>query len=256
MQSLPESPREWYQEQYVAFGDEYLEGIEYPACAWAIQLCMEHDELRQPLHGLSFAQQIAFLNLARTGLKSINMPLAWGAFNNKGSAWALSCLTRPELMEKLLEEIKPTTDPVAKPLPLLPNVGDIEVVELLSGFDLHLEGAAMKHCVGGYTQNVAQGLSRIFSLRQGPLAMQNATVEWGFKEDKSAPAYAKDRARNKYPLMATLNQIRSQFNQDPAGDLKEAEKVVRKAFNEWARENPQATWDLIAPKKPKYTNLF
>ena len=45
------------------------------------------------------------------------------------------------------------------------NVGEVIAVPLTSGAELAAEGQAMRHCVGTYTRQCANGNLRIFSLR-------------------------------------------------------------------------------------------
>ena len=52
------------------------------------------------------------------------------------------------------------------PLPLLWEYGGLSFVALQTGKALHAEGAAMHHCVASYWQNVVDGKSRIYSIRE------------------------------------------------------------------------------------------
>ena len=52
------------------------------------------------------------------------------------------------------------------PLPLLWEYGGLSFVALQTGKALRAEGAAMHHCVASYWQNVVNGKSRIYSIRE------------------------------------------------------------------------------------------
>ena len=52
------------------------------------------------------------------------------------------------------------------PLPLLWEYGGLSFVALQTGKALQAEGAAMHHCVASYWENVAEGKSRVYSIRE------------------------------------------------------------------------------------------
>ena len=52
------------------------------------------------------------------------------------------------------------------PLPLLWEHGGLSFVALQTGKAVHAEGAAMHHCLASYWENVAEGKSRIYSIRE------------------------------------------------------------------------------------------
>jgi hypothetical protein len=52
------------------------------------------------------------------------------------------------------------------PLPLLWEYGGLSFVALQTEKALHAEGAAMHHCVASYWENVVEGESRIYSIRE------------------------------------------------------------------------------------------
>jgi hypothetical protein len=53
------------------------------------------------------------------------------------------------------------------------------VQELVTGMELMKEGTEMHHCVGGYSQQVSSGRSRIFSLRRGAAVEAGSTLKLG-----------------------------------------------------------------------------
>ena len=246
---FPKELKTWYQDQFIALGPAFLEGIENPRRELLSRLIQAHDELRAPLKRLPFSEQIAFVQLARKALIDAQMPLIWSAFAHKTSRWTKQALLQPELLRRVVEALRPTMELVAEPLTLPKTIGAVEVVELLSGHTLHEEGSFMRHCVGGYTDHVAQGHSRILSLRAGPNREDRATVEWRFGPDDgpTRTPYAMFKRSRVFPLKAFLVQARTFANQRPNKKLLAAELELRNAFNAWAIKAPAVLKKQLHP---------
>lgn len=253
---LPNDLETSYRKQFVERGPAYIEGIESPLRAMVARLVAEHSEL-ECLVELSFKNQIAFVQQARSGLEAINMPNAWGVFARKGSRWMQRALYQPEILRSTLVSIIPSLTPVAERLPLPATIQGATVLELLSGHALKEEGYAMRHCVGGYTGNVAAGHSRIISLKLGYGLNHRSTTEWGFEEHRDAPVFAQMiqsglsarqlPPRLCRPLMAILRQTRSYRNDNPCKELLAAELTLREQFNVWSLAHPWEGWRVVRP---------
>ena len=70
------------------------------------------------------------------------------------------------------------------PLPLLWKYGGLSFVALQTGKALHAEGAAMHHCVASYWENVAEGKSRIYSIRENGSRVATLELTSWLTQDK------------------------------------------------------------------------
>lgn len=99
----------------------------------------------------------------------------------------------------------------AKPLSS-PN-GRLRIYELTNGWELHLEGVKMSHCVGSYTAHCLRGNFSIWSLRH----------KEGIKERSIVTIRVDARKR-------AIVEARARFNRVP-------EKEYRDLINAWAKKN-------------------
>ena len=70
------------------------------------------------------------------------------------------------------------------PLPLLWEHGGLSFVALQTGKAVHAEGAAMHHCLASYWQNVAEGKSRIYSIRENGSRVATLELTSWLTQDK------------------------------------------------------------------------
>ena len=70
------------------------------------------------------------------------------------------------------------------PLPLLWEHGGLSFVALQTGKALHAEGAAMHHCVASYWENVVEGKSRIYSIRENGSRVATLELTSWLTQDK------------------------------------------------------------------------
>ena len=93
-----------------------------------------------------------------------------------------------------------------------PN-GKLRIYELTNGWELHLEGVHMSHCVGSYTAYCMKGKFSIWSLR----------YKEGLKERSIVTIRVDNRKR-------AIVEARARFNRVP-------EKEYRDLINAWAKQN-------------------
>ena len=70
------------------------------------------------------------------------------------------------------------------PLPLLWEHGGLSFVALQTGKAVHAEGAAMHHCLASYWENVAEGKSRIYSIRENGSRVATLELTSWLTQDK------------------------------------------------------------------------
>jgi hypothetical protein len=93
-----------------------------------------------------------------------------------------------------------------------PN-GKLRIYELTNGWELHLEGVQMSHCVGSYTAHCLRGMFSIWSLR----------YKEGLKERSIVTIRVDARKR-------AIVEARARFNRVP-------EREYRDLINAWAKQN-------------------
>ncbi len=241
--------RRQYLEAYMALGDAYLEGLDSErAMSELAKVADEHTEFFWATVALPMQGQIEAMRTMRRYFKKHDLPEAWGVLRGVGSRMLREWLKDESLVEAKFKELQGTKEPMVARLGLPGKVDGVEVVELLSQYDLNREGAKMSHCVAGYGHSVARNLCRIISFRSGPKATDWATAEWTFTEDRKAePLQSFGKDKHLYPLKVRLNQLRSHANSVPTANLKEAEEKVRAQFDTWLVQAGRAGWELLKP---------
>ena len=122
------------------------------------------------------------------------------------------------------------------PLPLLWEYGGFSFVALQTGKAVHAEGAAMHHCVASYWENVAEGKSRIYSIREN--GSRIATLEltsWltQYKEPKDTlTASARGTGQNR---RYGRNQLVGARNSRPAPKVAKAVDTFVEEINNRVR---------------------
>jgi len=66
------------------------------------------------------------------------------------------------------------------------KVGDLRIIQILSGAELIAEGKHMNNCVGGYTGECSNGRAFIFSVRDS-VGRPNVTIEYSLQLSKGMP---------------------------------------------------------------------
>jgi hypothetical protein len=175
--------------------------------------------------------------------------------------------------------------------PWEPLVGEIDLgngiraVELCSAQELQNEGNEQDHCVGGYTQEVLNGQSLIFSIRKGDEIL--STVEFDnlgntkIVEDPETGQKIEQRDINEYQNMAFCNEepgseataaaakLRQHCNALPRerwdeysdgldevrahsrGDRKLHDVELKASFDPASREKLEASWGMLSQYLPK-----
>lgn len=192
------------------FGTAYVEGQALPTVAEKISgFLKKHGLLKAGLIGLTLAEQNATIERVKKLVKSFAASKGVEDFEQFIGVLELeataSDLQSEEAMTRVLNEAwqRDQAPFNITPLPLQELSAYYKsflVEELLSPQALKDEGTAMQHCVGGYSNAVTSGNSRIVRIR-GPLGKsQWSTVELGRR-----------RSSNKY----VVNQHRTRLNKEP-----------------------------------------
>lgn len=158
------------------FGTDYVAGQALPAVADKVTAWLsKHGRFKKHLLGLSLDEQHARIQeisaLAREygklhyegdaehALGVMETQAMTGDMQSREAILALLDKDRTEALQDL------GATPLALPVKLPAVFADFTVTELLTGFELKREGRVMKHCVGGYSQAIRSGHSRILSIK-------------------------------------------------------------------------------------------
>ena len=122
------------------------------------------------------------------------------------------------------------------PLPLLWEYGGLSFVALQTGKALRTEGAAMHHCVASYWQNVVNGKSRIYSIRENRSRVATLEVTGRLTQYKGSsgalPASVRDIGqRSRYQV----SQLVGARNSRPASEVVKAVGTFVEEINNGAR---------------------
>ena len=243
------------EEAYLLKGDAYLEGFDSADAAKQLTtLYVEHAEFACA-SALPLGQQVQLMKLLRKHFKRAGVPDAWGVLRNVNSDKLLLWLQDESQLAPAMAELQGTKEPLVTALPLVQNTSGVNVVEMLSQYDLNREGNKMGHCVAGYGSSVANNHCRILSFRKGEKATERATAEWRFFEDESAEPIRLSSPELEgavemvtvYPLQVRLQQLRSHGNTLADEELAQAECLAREQLNQLLRERVEEMWKLIKP---------
>lgn len=238
-----------YFRMYGLLGDAFLDGFDSERAARELaRVVDEHTEFFWAAVALPLARQIEAMRTLRRYFKQYDLPEAWGVLRTVSSNRLETWLIDEGLIVQEFKALEGTKEPYVPAMPLLTKVGNVEVHECLSQYDLNREGTKMGHCVAGYGSSVQTRRCRIVSFRSGPKATDWATAEWVFDEDKlNEPLEDLGNDKAMYPLKTRQIQLRSHANTAPAAHLKEAEETVRAAFDAWLVEQGRAAWEFLKP---------
>lgn len=241
--------RRQYLQAYMVQGDAYLEGLDSERTVKELaKVAQAHVEFFWATVALPMAEQVEAMRTLRRYFKKFDLPEAWGVLRGVGSRELKAWLNDEALMQAKFKALEGTKEPMIERLDLPAKVGAVEVVELVSQYDLNREGAKMSHCVAGYGPAVARHQCRIISFRAGPKATDWATAEWTFSEDRKAtPLQSFDGDRHIYPLKVVLSQLRSHANTAPPENLKDAELQLRQQLDAWLVQTGQVGWERLKP---------
>lgn len=243
--------RRQYLQAYLVQGDAYLDGLDSERAVKELaKVVQEHVEFFWATVALPIKKQVEAMRTLRRYFKKFDLPEAWGVLRGVGSRELKSWLDDEALVLAKFKKLEGTKEPMVARLNLPAKIGGVEVVELVSQYDLNREGVKMSHCVAGYGPAVARHECRIISFRSGPKATDWATAEWTFSEDRKAPPLQSfEGDKHLYPLKVSLSQLRSHANTAPPENLKEAEQNVRAQVAAWLASAGQQGWNLLKPRE-------
>lgn len=160
----------------------------------------QHHGLGAVFFGMPLSEQLIAKRMLVAKAKLLG-PWVWGVVETEGCA--LDLASEDNLDALLLRYEALYNGYLTTPLPKLPRkVLGLTVRELLTRKALLDEGAAMRHCVGGYGRKIYNGQSRIISLSHPRLPGLRSTLELMLvkKSGKSRWQLAQHSARrNEYP---------------------------------------------------------
>ena len=103
---------------------------------------------------------------------------------------------------------------------------------------LKYEGECMGHCVGGYTNDVASGKTRILSLRNKKTGMPHATIEL-HREDPNYEDFKKTLSPEELPVAEAARNFRIQ----PDDAAKKKHKELEQRFQSF-RDSAPPSWSI------------
>lgn len=200
-----------------------------------LDVMTEHMEFFWPVIGLPFMKQIALIRKMRAAFKKLEIAQPWGTLMRSNSRYAAKLLEDETVWKEFLDEHVGTFDPLCKPLPMPAEVAGVAVRELISSRALIDEGLSQHHCVGGYSQWVESGDTRIVAFSTAAASKDRSTAEWHIEvryatvpEGQLAPVTE---------IRFEMRQHRGAFNRTPPEHLQQAEKDLRTRMNLWAKEH-------------------
>ena len=119
------------------------------------------------------------------------------------------------------------------PLPLFWEYDGLTFVALQTGRALHAEGAAMHHCAASYWENVANGGSRIYSIRENGSSVATLELTGRLAQYKVAIDTFTVRQRSRYQV----RQLIGASNARPAPEVAKAVGSFVEEINNWGRVN-------------------
>jgi hypothetical protein len=200
-----------------------------------LDVMTEHMEFFWPIIGLTFMKQIALIRKMRAAFKKLGIAQPWGTLMRSNSGYASRLLEDEAVWKEFLDEHIGTLEPLCKPLPLPANMAGVAVRELISSRALIDEGLSQHHCVGGYSQWVESGDTRIVAFSTGSASQDRSTAEWHISvrhatvpEGQMAPVAE---------IRFEMRQHRGPFNRKPLENLAQAEEELRARMNQWAKDH-------------------
>jgi hypothetical protein len=182
------------------FGTDYVQGQALPTMAAKVsEWVRQHRGLARCLLGLTLAEQYARMNAItdvcrKFGKKYFDgdSKAGFGVLENHRDTLALSSA---EAMENILTQYHLANtapfdvNPLPLPLVVPKRFAGFQVRELLTAHELRQEGSNMGHCVGGYSDAVRRGDSRILTIRYRDERKSKhcSTVELRGEFDVAAP---------------------------------------------------------------------
>lgn len=168
--------------------------------------------------GLDFNSLITLLSKAYLFIskeKKLNNRQFKSGFVGVIESHLLDLMTDKVSFKILLEQFFSSNLELHKPLiegaPISTQFQDFEIRELITEYQLRIEGTDQSHCVGGYAPKIASGLCRIFSLKdsEGTRSTLEVNVSLGVAK-------------------AFVTQHRGRFNGSVSSEhRKGAEKIIR-----------------------------
>lgn len=246
---LDDDLRHMYAMAYRYYGDAFLEGIESER-GWRdlYKVLTRHSEVAGAVLMLKFRDQMLLVRRVRAILRRLNQPNAWGVFRGMDEVRARRALSDDAwLQEEITRQLgtNQTLVPERCRLPLPAMLGPVSVRELVETWDLLSEGSRLHHCVGGYSDAVRRGRSRIVSLSAGDTTRQRSTVEWQPVRTQVKRSGGKGRLAKVTVACVRLVQHRSFANSNPIAVLEETEEKLRTDVNAWLEAHPEEGLKLL-----------
>ena len=238
--------RHMYRTAYRYEGDRFLEGVENLSGWRDLQKVLNaHEEVVGVIAALPIGEQIELVRRVKTELKRINLPEAWGIFRGKRADWARRAIADQEWLRREIFDMLGSDEALLEAhrlLPLPKEINGITVKELSTNRELRIEGARMRHCVGGYGDAVSGGTSRIISLASGDSTRECSTVEWRrHREYNEAGGF---------DVEVELSQHYGFANREPSAELLQAEQALRKLINAWLADHPDEGRNILYADEP------
>lgn len=228
--------RGMYRTAYAYHGDAFLVGVESQQGWRELQAVLNaHEEVVATIAGIPLGDQIKVVRNARAVLKKLRVPEAWGVFQGRTQEWVGKALSDKDWLYADIDRQIGSPVPLLPPdrlLPLPEHIDGVRIRELYTPRELVLEGARMRHCVGGYGDAVAEGRSRIISLQTGPRSTDCSTLEL-----RSGKTGGRQRV-----AQVEIWQNYTFSNRTPTDQLESAAGAVARHLNQWLRENREEGW--------------
>ena len=242
--------RRMYRTAYAYHGDAFLVGMESLQGWRELQAVLNaHAEVAHAIASIPVGDQIKVVRNVRGVLKKLRVPDAWGIFQGKTLDWVQKALADKDWLYLDIDHQIGSGEPLLPPERLLPLPDQLEGVglrELFTPRELVIEGARMRHCVGGYGDAVARGRSRIVSLQAGPRSTDCSTLELRPCESGGRKPVAQVQIWQNYTFS----------NRTPTEQLERAAGAVARYLNLWLRENREDGWFRLFGKhlEPQQTD--
>jgi hypothetical protein len=228
--------RGMYRTAYAYHGDSFLVGVESQQGWRELQAVLNaHEEVVHAIASIPVGDQIRVVRNVRAVLKKLRVPEAWGIFQGKPLDWVQKALTDKDWLYLDIDHQIGSPEPLLPPerrLPLPDHLEGVSIRELCTPRELVIEGARMRHCVGGYGDAVARGRSRIVALQAGPRSTDCSTLELRPCESGGQHPVAQVQIWQNYTFS----------NRIPTEQLERAAGAVARYLNLWLRENREDGW--------------
>jgi len=240
-------------------GRSYMEGMQDAnnRKRW-LAVAVEHPEFFWAAVGLPFKEQLDVISRMRKAFKKLGLTQPWGALSGYYSSTVAKLMTNETEWAEFVSRHAGSPEPLCKPLLLPEKIGDVVVRELTTSRDLQIEGQRQHHCVGGYSESVANGHCRIVSLALGEASSMRSTMQVAVNAHYAQRE--EDDGEFEVPVRVEFycGQNRTAFNERPLPQLEEAGQELLRLLNEWAAQDTKDVVALLGlePRKAYRVTLF